>query len=184
MVDDHIAPFYGVGSNVSQGDAVTSRCCNPQFIQILDAVAIISIIPYPYSNLVLTTLEPLRLSSKKGKFNTLIKEGMEFDQALFEAGKSRFRAIFLTSLTTIAGLAPLLLEQGRQAQFLKPMAISISYGIGIATLLTLLLLPLFLSFGNHVKLWIHWLRTGEKVETTAVTSAYKEQQSLKEYEDE
>ena len=42
------------------------------------------------------------------------------------AGKSRFRAIFLTSLTTIAGLAPLLLEKSRQAQFLKPMAISIS----------------------------------------------------------
>jgi multidrug efflux pump subunit AcrB len=37
-----------------------------------------------------------------GKFNSLIKEGMEFDQALFEAGKSRFRAIFLTSLTTVA----------------------------------------------------------------------------------
>jgi multidrug efflux pump subunit AcrB len=118
-----------------------------------------------------------------GKFNSLIKEGMEFDQALFEAGKSRFRAIFLTSLTTVAGLAPLLLEKSRQAQFLKPMAISISYGIAIATVLTLLLLPLFLSFGNNSKVWIHWLRTGEKVSKTSVTSIAKEQRALNEYEE-
>ena len=74
-----------------------------------------------------------------------------------------------------------MLEKSRQAQFLKPMAISISYGIGIATLLTLLLLPLFLSFGNNMKVWIHWLRTGEKVDKTAVTSIAKEQEQLKEY---
>jgi multidrug efflux pump subunit AcrB len=116
-----------------------------------------------------------------GKFNSLIKDGLDFDEALFEAGKSRFRAIFLTSLTTVAGLAPLLLEKSRQAQFLKPMAISISYGIGIATVLTLLLLPLFLSFGNNMKVWIHWLRTGEKVDKTSVTSIAKEQEQLKEY---
>ena len=61
-----------------------------------------------------------------GKFNIYLQEGMNFDEALIQAGKSRFRAIFLTSLTTIAGLAPLLLEGSRQAQFLKPMAISIS----------------------------------------------------------
>ena len=46
-----------------------------------------------------------------GKFNTNLKEGMTFDLALSEAGKSRFRAIFLTSLTTIAGLAPLLIRK-------------------------------------------------------------------------
>ena len=119
-----------------------------------------------------------------GKFNSLIRSGLQFDEALFEAGKSRFRAIFLTSLTTVAGLAPLLLEKSRQAQFLKPMAISISYGIGIATLLTLLLLPLFLSFGNNIKVWIHWLKTGEKIEKTEVTSIAKEQQALQEYENE
>jgi multidrug efflux pump subunit AcrB len=119
-----------------------------------------------------------------GKFNSLIKKGLDFDSALFEAGKSRFRAIFLTSLTTIAGLAPLLLEKSRQAQFLKPMAISVSYGIGIATLLTLLLLPLFLSFGNTMKVWIYWLRTGEKVDKTQRTSVAKEQEQLNEYHEE
>jgi multidrug efflux pump subunit AcrB len=108
-----------------------------------------------------------------GKFNSLLKQGLSFDDALFEAGKSRFRAIFLTSLTTVAGLAPLILETSRQAQFLKPMAISISYGIGLATLLTLLLLPLFLSFGNNIKVWKQWLITGDRPDKRDVTRANK-----------
>lgn len=110
-----------------------------------------------------------------GKFNTNLKEGMKFDDALKEAGKSRFRAIFLTSLTTIAGLAPLLLEKSRQAQFLKPMAISISFGIAYATILTLLLLPLFLSFSNDIKKHTKWLITGKNVTKEEVERAIKEQ---------
>ena len=98
-----------------------------------------------------------------GKFNLYLKEGMKFDEALLQAGKSRFRAIFLTTLTTIAGLAPLLLEGSRQAQFLKPMAISISYGIGIATVLTLVMLPLLLSVSNSIKVFIKWMRTGNEI---------------------
>lgn len=97
------------------------------------------------------------------KFNSFLREGKPFDEALYEAGRSRFRAIFLTSITTIAGLVPLLFEPSRQAQFLKPMAISISYGIGIATLLTLLLLPIFLSFTNSTKVFFKWLFTGKEV---------------------
>ncbi|WP_067035547.1 efflux RND transporter permease subunit [Allomuricauda sp. CP2A] len=110
-----------------------------------------------------------------GKFNINLRNGLKFDEALYEAGKSRFRAIFLTSITTIAGLAPLLLEKSRQAQFLKPMAISIAYGIGFATVLTLLMLPLFLSFGNNVKVWAKTLWTGEKVSHEEVERAIREQ---------
>ena len=110
-----------------------------------------------------------------GKFNTNLKEGLKFDDALLEAGKSRFRAIFLTSLTTIAGLAPLLLEKSRQAQFLKPMAISISFGIAYATILTLLVLPLFLAFSNNIKTGGKWLATGNKVTKEEVERAIKEQ---------
>jgi len=106
-----------------------------------------------------------------GKFNTYLKEGMKYDEALIQAGKSRFRAIILTSLTTVAGLAPLLLEKSRQAQFLKPMAISISYGIAIATILTLILLPLLLSVSNQIKVFIKWLKTGEKVTQEEVEGA-------------
>lgn len=110
-----------------------------------------------------------------GKFNSNLREGMSFDKSIYEAGRSRFRAIFLTSLTTIAGLAPLLLEKSRQAQFLKPMAISIAYGIGFATVLTLLMLPLFLSFSNSVKVGSKWLITGNKITKEEVERAIKEQ---------
>jgi len=113
-----------------------------------------------------------------GKFNSYLREGMLFNEALVQAGKSRFRAIFLTSLTTIAGLAPLLLEGSLQAQFLKPMAVSISYGIGIATVLTLVMLPLLLSVSNSVKVFTKWMITGksvtnEEVERTIIESKYE-----------
>nr|WP_298924554.1 efflux RND transporter permease subunit [uncultured Allomuricauda sp.] len=110
-----------------------------------------------------------------GKFNINLRNGLNFNDALYEAGRSRFRAIFLTSITTIAGLAPLLLEKSRQAQFLKPMAIAIAYGIGFATVLTLLMLPLFLSFGNNVKVLTKRLWTGEKISREEVERAIKEQ---------
>ena len=112
-----------------------------------------------------------------GKFNTYLKDGLKYDQALYKAGISRFRAIFLTSLTTIAGLAPLLFEGSRQAQFLKPMAVSISYGIGISTVLTLVMLPLLLSLGNSFKVFLKWLRTGKKVTKEEVERAIIEQKS-------
>lgn len=116
-----------------------------------------------------------------GKFNSNLKAGLKFDEALTEAGRSRFRAIFLTSLTTIAGLAPLLLEQSRQAQFLKPMAISITFGIGYATILTLLVLPLFLSISNNIKVGAKWLATGKDISKEEVERAIKEQHEEAEY---
>ncbi len=112
-----------------------------------------------------------------GKFNTYLKEGMKFDDALIQAGTSRFRAIVLTSITTIAGLAPLLIEKSRQAQFLKPMALSISYGIGIATVLTLVMLPLMLSVSNNIKVFVKWMLTGKDVTKEEVERAIIELKS-------
>jgi len=57
------------------------------------------------------------------------------------AGAARFRPIILTSLTTFAGLAPLMLEQSMQARFLIPMAVSLAFGVLFATVVTLLLVP-------------------------------------------
>lgn len=105
------------------------------------------------------------------KFNGFLREGLKFDDALMEAGKSRFRAIFLTSVTTIAGLSPLIFEKSRQAQFLIPMAISIAYGIGLATVLTLVMLPLMLSLGNAIQVYFKWLITGKKPEKEEVERA-------------
>lgn len=109
------------------------------------------------------------------KFNSNLRNGMKFEESLYEAGRSRFRAIFLTSITTVAGLAPLLLEKSRQAQFLIPMAISIAYGIAFATLLTLIMLPLFLAFSNKVKVGTKWLKTGHDISREEVERAIKEQ---------
>ncbi len=112
-----------------------------------------------------------------GKFNSYLKEGMKFDDAIIQAGISRFRAIVLTSITTIAGLAPLLLEKSRASQFLKPMALSISYGIGIATILTLVMLPLFLSVSNNIKVFVKWMITGKPVTKEEVEQAIIELKS-------
>ena len=69
------------------------------------------------------------------------RRGSSMLQAVQEAGAARFRPILLTSLTTFAGLAPLLFEQSTQADFLKPMAISLAFGIVFATFITLVLVP-------------------------------------------
>lgn len=108
------------------------------------------------------------------KFNGNLRSGMLFNDALIEAGKSRFRAIFLTSITTIAGLAPLIFETSRQAQFLIPMAIAVAYGIAIATFLTLLMLPLLLSLGNSVRVNVVWYFTGVRPTNEEVERAIKE----------
>ena len=111
------------------------------------------------------------------KFNSLLQDGLPFDDALYEAGKQRFRAIFLTSITTVAGLAPLIFEPGFSAQFVIPMAISVAYGIAFATLLTLFLLPLILSANSKVKRATHWLKTGDWVEPRELERAIKEMDS-------
>ena len=108
------------------------------------------------------------------KLNTYLKEGHPFDEALIHAGKSRFRAIFLTSITTVAGLSPLILEKSRQAQFLIPMAISVAYGIAIATVLTLIMLPMLLSLGNTLKVYTLWLWEGKKPSREEVEPSYQE----------
>ena len=71
---------------------------------------------------------------------------MAVKEALVEASCQRLRAVILTSMTTIAGLSPLLFETSRQAQFLIPMAVSIAFGLAFATVLILLVMPVLLSF--------------------------------------
>jgi multidrug efflux pump subunit AcrB len=73
--------------------------------------------------------------------NRALLSGVDIRQAVIESGKARFRPVLLTSVTTIAGLFPLLLERSFQAQFLIPMAVSICFGLLIATVLTLLYVP-------------------------------------------
>lgn len=69
------------------------------------------------------------------------EEGMKLQEAVMISGVKRFRPIFLTSITTFAGLIPLMFDPALHAQFLKPMAISLGYGILFATMITLFLIP-------------------------------------------
>ena len=93
-------------------------------------------------------------------FNLNRAGGMPLEQALVEAGKRRLRPIVLTTTTTILGLTPLMLEQSFQARFLVPMAISITWGLASATVLTLLLLPAILVIVDDVVALAHWLWFG------------------------
>lgn len=85
------------------------------------------------------------------RFNQLHRDGMPLNQALIEAGRSRFKAIFLTTVTTVCGLLPLLAESSEQAQYLKPAAVSIVFGELFATPITLILIPLLLKVGSWFK---------------------------------
>ena len=68
-------------------------------------------------------------------------QGMPVIDAAKQAGRARFRPILLTSITTVAGLLPLLLERSLQTQFLIPVAASIAFGLATATIAALLLVP-------------------------------------------
>lgn len=78
-------------------------------------------------------------------YQSLREEGLARDVAIVEASCQRLRAVLLTSFTTIAGLVPLLFERSVQAQFLIPMAVSITFGLGVATVLVLLVIPALLA---------------------------------------
>ncbi|MBJ58066.1 MAG: hypothetical protein CMP24_07525 [Rickettsiales bacterium] len=78
-------------------------------------------------------------------------EGMDLQNAVIKGSKERLRAVLLTSLTTIGGLTPLLFETSVQAQFLKPMAITIVFGLMSSTVLVLIFIPAILLLGSSIK---------------------------------
>ncbi|MEM7372574.1 MAG: efflux RND transporter permease subunit [Bacteroidota bacterium] len=104
-------------------------------------------------------------------YNNLIREGKAFKEALYEASLSRFRPIFLTSLTTIVGLMPLVFEKSFQAQFLVPVAISIAFGLAGATLIILLTLPVLMVMFNQYKSFVVWLWYGKHPDPNDVEPA-------------
>lgn len=89
-------------------------------------------------------------------YKDLREEGMKMKKAIVEASVQRLRAVLLTSLTTIAGLTPLLFETSLQAQFLIPMAVSISFGLMFATGLVLVIVPILLYTAEHTKIALKW----------------------------
>lgn len=73
--------------------------------------------------------------------NRRVSDGLPLNEAILDAGRRRCRPVLLTSLTTIGGMLPILLETSRQAQVLIPMATSLSFGLIFATVLVLILAP-------------------------------------------
>jgi multidrug efflux pump subunit AcrB len=74
-----------------------------------------------------------------------------WQQAVVEGGVRRFRPVLLTSVTTFVGLLPIVLETSLQAQFVKPMAISVGFGVMFATFVTLFLVPVLYYVGRDIR---------------------------------
>jgi len=96
------------------------------------------------------------------KYNTMVKSGMEVGEALLEAGASRFRPIVLTTVTTAAGLAPIIFLRSEQGQFLVPMAVSVAAGLIFGTLITLLMLPSALYVISDMRVLLNKLKSRKK----------------------
>jgi multidrug efflux pump subunit AcrB len=78
--------------------------------------------------------------------NARVREGRPLHMAIREAGCVRFRPVFLTSITTVGGLLPLLFDKSFQAQFLIPMAAAMTFGEMVTTVLILIMIPVAYSF--------------------------------------
>ncbi len=88
------------------------------------------------------------------RFNDCREQNSTLIEAATEACLSRFRAIILTSVTTFAGLYPLLTETSEQAQYLIPAAASMAYGLLFATVISLLLIPVLLVICAEIGAWL------------------------------
>ena len=103
------------------------------------------------------------------KYNRNLVDGSTVKKAMFDAGVSRFRPILLTSLTTVIGLYPIIFEKSFQAAFLKPMAISVAYGVLFGTIFILLTFPAIVLVVNDLRRYLGFLyrgywKTAEEVE--------------------
>jgi multidrug efflux pump subunit AcrB len=88
------------------------------------------------------------------QINRNLRKGMLIYDAVYNAGISRLRPILLTTMTTTAGLAPIIMETSRQAQFLIPMAVSVAYGLLFGTFILLIVLPsAFLALNRTRTAW-------------------------------
>ena len=90
-----------------------------------------------------------------------LNRGLNVAESILKAGRSRFRPILITSITTFIGLVPLMLEQSSQSAFLKPTVISLAFGLLVAFFVTLFLVPAMIVIGN--KIWNYLRQTVSSV---------------------
>jgi len=108
------------------------------------------------------------------KYNLFVEEGMLPISAVKEAGKARFRAIILTTITTTVGLYPLILENSFQAQFLIPMAIALAYGVLVGTMFILMFFPVLIMVLNDIKRITQSFWEGKNLDSRDVEPKVKE----------
>jgi multidrug efflux pump subunit AcrB len=96
------------------------------------------------------------------RYNDLLLKGESVKVAAYQAAISRFRPILLTSLTTVAGLLPIIMETSMQAQFLIPVAASIAFGVLFGTIFILVFYPSAILFWNGVRIAYAYVVKGER----------------------
>lgn len=111
-------------------------------------------------------------------YNDFLKTGKDMPESVYRAALSRFKPIMLTAITTAAGLTPLLLGTSIGAQFLKPTAVSVFYGLLFATFLTLGFLPVLLLYANTAKRYVLGLFRDERPGRAEVEPAVIEMKNL------
>ena len=104
------------------------------------------------------------------RYNDCLKLSMKVDEAVVEAARSRFRPIILTSLTTTAGLFPLIREGSSDARFVLPMAITLGYGILFGTFFILTCFPVLIKTANRFKFFFRRLRHPDATPESAETA--------------
>ena len=106
--------------------------------------------------------------------NARVRAGVALKEAAIEAGQRRFRPVLLTSLTTVAGLLPILTEKSFQAQLVIPMATSLCFGLLFATALVLLLIPTFyVMYAN-----VFGVKTHDEISVSTTPKIEEEQEEL------
>ena len=151
-----IIPFSGVG-------AVLGHIITGSDLSILSLVGLMALLGVVVNDsLVLVDY-----------INRTRAKGVDVFEAVLTSGAARFRPVMLTSITTFAGLTPLLLDNSTQSEFLKPMAISLGFGILFATVITLIIVPINYLLAYRFKhaairqtstLWQRWLKYWNKEE--------------------
>ena len=111
------------------------------------------------------------------QINRNIREGMKIHQAIYEAGINRLRPILMTTITTVVGLAPILLERSFQAQLVVPMAVTLAWGMIFGSVLILFMLPCYYLLLNDIRFllerfrkWLIYFYTGKKMQKTTLES--------------
>lgn len=118
------------------------------------------------------------------RINMNLGEKMDFFDALFKGGVRRFRAVMLTSISTIGGLLPLIFETSQHAQQLIPMGISLAFGVAFATVLTLVLIPSLFAIVNDIRYLIAGLHGQVNITRNSLEPAFRRKNGTEPYDQE